>query len=200
MGAGDPAGGKTGAAGAETGPAPAAAAAPTASDAAVAAPHRAMRRANREVTDLGELRAIVGRATVVRVASHDAEGLFVVPLNFGLDWEDDAVLPTLWLHSAAQGRKADAWLADPEVALELDQPVGVIEGDFSCAYSLAYESVMAQGRVTRVDDPAQKFHGLMRLMEHVAPGAPVRFSEAAVERVCVWRVDVERLTGKRREA
>ena len=168
--------------------------------AAAAAPHRAMRRANREVTDLGELRAIVGRATVVRVASHDAEGLFVVPLNFGLDWEADAALPTLWLHSAAQGRKADAWLADPEVALELDQPVGVIEGDFSCAYSLAYESVMAQARVTRVDDPAQKLHGLTRLMEHVAPGAPVRFSEAAVERVCVWRVDVERLTGKRREA
>lgn len=161
---------------------------------------RAMRRASREVSDLAELRAIVSRASVVRVGSADAEGPFVVPMSFGfeLSEKDGAPAWTFWLHSAGEGRKADAWRANPVVALELDVPAGVIEGDFSCAYSYAYESVMAVGTAREVTDAAEKVHGLSLIMGHMAPGAPSRFSDAAVERVSVWRVDVSRLTGKRR--
>ena len=78
-------------------------------------------------------------------------------------------------------------------------PVGVIGGDYSCAYSYAYESVMASGRASRAADPAQKVRGLSAIMGHMAPGAPVEFKPEAVERVDAWRVDVEHLTGKRRE-
>lgn len=78
-------------------------------------------------------------------------------------------------------------------------PAGVIGGDYSCAYSYAYESVMASGRAMRVADPAQKVRGLKAIMAHMAPGAPVEFKPEAVARVDVWRVDVEHLTGKRRE-
>ena len=77
--------------------------------------------------------------------------------------------------------------------------VGVIGGDYSCAYSYAYESVMASGRAIRVADPAQKVRGLKAIMAHMAPGALVEFKPEAVERVDVWRVGVEHLTGKRRE-
>ena len=34
----------------------------------------------------------------------------------------------------------------------------------------------------------------------MAPEAPVTFSDEAVARVAIWRIDVSRLTGKRREA
>lgn len=172
---------------------------------------RAMRRANREVCDLEELRGIVERAQVLRVASHDDEGLFIVPLSFGFEVGEGGSASagadagtvagarwTFWLHSASEGRKADAWRADPQVALELDAPRGVIEGDYACAYSLAYQSVMASGRIVEVTDNEQKVRGLTALMDHAAPGAPVRFSPAALDRVSVWRIDVDRLTGKQR--
>ena len=58
---------------------------------------------------------------------------------------------------------------------------------------------MASGRASRVTDPVQKVRGLKTIMAHMAPGAPVEFNPEAVERVDVWRVDVEHLTGKRRE-
>lgn len=165
--------------------------------------HRGMRRAKRAVDDLDELRGIVEKCQVVRVGSHDAEGVFVVPMSFGYEVEalDDGVDAhwTFWLHCAAEGRKTDAWTADPRVALELDAPVGVIGGDYSCAYSYAYESVMASGRALRVTDPAQKVRGLTAIMAHMAPGAPVEFKPEAVECVDVWCVDVDHLTGKRRE-
>lgn len=159
-----------------------------------------MRRAKREVTGLDELRSIVKRSQVVRVGSHDAEGVFVVPMSFGYEVAaGDEPRWTFWLHCAAEGRKTDAWLADPQVALELDVAGGVIAGDYSCAYSYAFESVMANGHAVRVTDAAEKVHGLELIMAHMAPGAPVRFSPEAVEVVDVWRVDVDHISGKRRE-
>ena len=164
-----------------------------------------MRLSRREVTDVGELRSIVERATVLHVGCADAEGPFIVPMSFGFEVDEadegaGAARWTFWLHSAGEGRKAEAWDAAGEVALELDVPAGVVVGDYACAYTQAYESVMATGRISRVDDPAEKVHGLECLMRHMAPGAPVTFSDEAVGRVCVWRVDVAHLTGKRRSA
>ena len=167
------------------------------------APHpRPMRRAKREVTDPAALRAIIDRCQVVRIAAHDDEGLFIMPLNFGYEWDlsQPESLPTFWLHSATEGRKVDAWRACPDVALEMDIENGVITGDYSCAYSFAFESVMAWGRIVQVHDDAEKRHGLNLLMEHMAPGAPVEFSDTAVERIALWRVDVERVSAKLRQA
>ena len=165
--------------------------------------HRDMRRAKREVTELAELRAVVDAAQTVRVASHDAEGLFIVPMSFGYEVAEGEgggePRWTFWLHCASEGRKVDAWSADPQVALELDVEGGVISGDFSCAYSYAFASIMASGRAVRVTEAEEKARGLTAIMAHMAPGAPVKFQPEAVERVDVWRVDVDRLTGKRRE-
>lgn len=164
-----------------------------------------MRRAKREVADLAELRGIVEKCPVVRVGSHDAEGVFVVPMSFGYELAEPApgeaggARWTFWLHCASEGRKTDAWAADPRVALELDVPAGVVSGDYSCAYSYAYESIMASGVATRATDADQKVRGLTAIMAHMAPGAPVEFSPDAVKLVDVWRVDVDHLTGKRRE-
>ena len=160
---------------------------------------RAMRRANREVTDHADLAGIIGRAHVLHVGFSDAEGLAVVPMNYGFEWAEGRGLPTFWLHSAGEGRKADAWASSPEVALELYVEGGVITGDYSCAYSYAFESVMAWGRIRPVTDAAEKLRGLTQVMAHMAPGAPVTFSDEVVARVAVWRIDVERISGKRRE-
>ena len=166
-------------------------------------PYRPMRRAKREVSDASELRSIVERAGVLHVGCTDAEGMFVVPMSFGFEVVEAEGAPrwTFWLHSAEEGRKAEAWAAGGEVALELDVPAGVVAGsDYACSYTFAYESVMATGQITCVKDAAEKIHGLECLMRHMAPGAPVTFSDEAVARVSVWRIDVEHLTGKRRPA
>ena len=173
-------------------------------------PH-AMRRARREVTDPAALRAIFEQAHVVRIGATDAEGMFVVPMNYCMEWgEGDAggsdagavaATPpacTLWLHCAAEGRKVDAWRAEPHVAFELDVELGVIEGSYTCAYSFAYASVMGEGVMREATTRGEKLRGLAAIMEHMAPGAPVSFSDEAVGAVSVWRLDVSRMTGKRR--
>ena len=55
----------------------------------VAGEHRMMRRADREVTDPEQIAAIIAACDIVEVAYADAEGLAIVPLNFGFDYEYD---------------------------------------------------------------------------------------------------------------
>ena len=75
----------------------------------VAGEHRMMRRADREVTNPEQIAAIVAACDIVEVAYADAEGLTIVPLNFGFDYEYDEATGklTLWFHSAPRGRKLD---------------------------------------------------------------------------------------------
>lgn len=162
---------------------------------------RPMRRAHREIVDRQELRDVIERARVVRVGFTDSEGMAIVPMNYGIEWpaDEEGISCTFWLHSASEGRKADAWAKGTDVALELDVEHGVTTGDYACAYSYAYESIMAWGHVSAVTEAAEKRHGLELIMAHMAPGAPVAFSDEAIARVAVWRIDVARMTGKRRE-
>ena len=50
----------------------------------VAGRHRMMRRADREVTEPQQVEAIIATCKIVSLAYTDAEGITIVPLNFGI--------------------------------------------------------------------------------------------------------------------
>lgn len=76
--------------------------------------HRPMRRQKREVTSPEELRRILEKCQILRIGAMDEEGMFVVPVNYGFEWEDELLL---YFHSAKEGRKADAFRKDPKCGL-----------------------------------------------------------------------------------
>lgn len=178
-----------------------------------------MRLSKREVKDIDQLHFIVDTSDVVRIASSDDEGLFIVPVNYGYDWNIETVAKTtgndnefvkanpndtkinltLWVHSAKDGRKARAFALNPQVAIEMDISEGLITGKFACAYSLAYRSIMGTGIITKVQDKETKIHGLTKIMEHLAPDAEANFSEDAINHCDIYRIDVEHFTGKQRQ-
>ena len=188
-----------------------------------------MRLAKREVTDTETLRAMIDACKTVRLGLADSEGIFIVPVNFGYTWDVPAQDPripngtasmstrpgavparpgaaphlTLWIHSAAEGRKATALAAASAaatpVAIEMDIEDGLIRGSYACAYSFAYRSIMGTGIACAVTSPSEKWQGLERIMEHLAPGEEAAYATEAIERVAVWRIDVTAFTGKQRE-
>lgn len=81
----------------------------------VAGEHRMMRRADREVTNPEQIAAIVAACDIVEVAYADAEGLTIVPLNFGFDYDEATGKLTLWFHSAPRGASSTRF-APPPVA------------------------------------------------------------------------------------
>ena len=76
-----------------------------------------MRRAEKEVKDLEQLEEILRDCNTVRIGTQDAEGMFIVPVNYGYDLTEGQL--TLYLHSAREGRKAAAFRRGGAVASAL---------------------------------------------------------------------------------
>ena len=99
-----------------------------------------MRRKDRQVTQCSEILEIVGSCKVCRLALQDENGLFIVPVNFGYEYMDGALL--LYFHSAKDGRKVGAMANNPAVAYEMDCSHELITGKKACDYGYAYRSIM----------------------------------------------------------
>lgn len=158
---------------------------------------RNMRLAKREVKEPEELRQILEHCDVVRIGCQDAEGMFVVPLNYGYEYENGNL--KLYIHSSKAGRKADAFGTQAEVAIEIDREMRVIKGDYTCDYSMEYESIMGNGTIVCLDSPAEKERALIILMQHLDPKAKIVFRDQMLDAVNVYCIQVKHFTGKKRE-
>lgn len=160
-----------------------------------------MRLIKREIQDKDTLKDIVSRSKTIRVGTIDEEGMFIVPLSFGYDWEtgsDGEIRWSVYIHSAKEGRKAEAFRIRPDVAVELDVERGVITGTYTCSYSFSYQSIMGNGKICCLEDPEEKEYGLKKIMEHMEPSAVIDFLPEMLERVDVYRIDIISFTGKER--
>ena len=96
---------------------------------------REMRLHKREIRDPETVREILDECDVVRLGTRDGEGMFIVPVNYGYELSEkaDGQRLTLFIHGAGEGRKADAFDACRDVAVELDCRHGIITGDYTCS-------------------------------------------------------------------
>ena len=77
-----------------------------------------MRRKDREIIDIEQIRDIIEKCKVCRLAMQDEEGLYLVPLNFGYEFEKESL--ALYFHSAKEGRKLRAIQKNSKVCFEMD--------------------------------------------------------------------------------
>ena len=152
-----------------------------------------MRRKDRELTELGEILQVVERCKVCRLAMADAAGLYLVPMNFGYEWDKDGL--KLYFHSAKEGRKLDAILENPQVCFEMDCQHRLIESDRVCGYSFSYQSMIGNGIATVVKDLEEKKKGLFLLMKHQT-GKDFPIQDEMADSVAVIRVAATSYTGK----
>ena len=146
---------------------------------------RQMRLEKREIKDPAELEKVLDACKVVRIGTMDAEGMFIVPVNFGYEFCQKERSLKLYIHSAKEGRKAEAFAENPNVAIEMDCGHEVIRGDYTCSYSFALSSIMGNGRIRMVENEEEKRHGLTLLMQHVEAGAEIEFLPHMLQRVAV---------------
>lgn len=162
---------------------------------------RPMRLHKREITDPEILREIIEECDVVRIGASDSDGIFIVPVNYGYDlsFQNGKADLKLYIHGAGEGRKAEAFASNPLVAVEMDRMAGVISGDYTCSYSCAYQSIMGNGTIRKLDGEQEKIYALTRIMEHMAPEAEIQFSPEMLARTAVFQIDVDSFTGKERK-
>ena len=97
---------------------------------------RQMRLEKREIKDPAELEKVLDACKVVRIGTMDAEGMFIVPVNFGYEFCQKERSLKLYIHSAKEGRKAEAFAENPNVAIEMDCGHEVIRGDYTVFFCI----------------------------------------------------------------
>jgi Predicted flavin-nucleotide-binding protein len=154
-----------------------------------------MRRADREITDTAELVAVVNGCEVCRLALTDGNTPYIVPMNYGFEYADGKL--TLYFHGASVGKKMDLILQNPVGCFEVDRGHRLIKGDAECSYSMEYESVIGSGRIEICTSDADKRYGLSQMMKKYVPEKTFDFSQQAIDGVTVFKLVVEKMTGKR---
>lgn len=148
-----------------------------------------------QVTDMGQIRAILDTAKVLHLGLAVDNEPYVVPMNYGYAMEDGNLV--LYLHSAVRGRKLDMIRSNPRVFFEMDCNLEPFEGKKPCQYGLAYSSIMGRGIARIVDDVEEKMKAMSILMR-TQTGKEFEFNDRLVSIVAVIRIDVTEFTAKHR--
>ncbi len=153
-----------------------------------------MRRNDREVTDIQEIRALIDECKVIRLAMINGDKPYVVPLNFGYTYENGAF--TFYFHGAKEGKKLDVIRKNASVAFEMDCQNALQHGETACTHSYYYASVLGEGKAEILEGD-EKCKGLSALMLHMAGRNDVFTAEMA-DKVAVIAIRVDTLTAKKR--
>ena len=148
-----------------------------------------MRRSDRAITDPQELESVLREGAVCRMGLCDEGKPYVVPMNYG--YRDGSV----FLHSAAEGRKIDILRRNPNVCLEFEKDVELVPAEAACSFSMKYRSVIASGKAVFLEGTEEKSFGLNAIMFQYT-GREFVFPPQALEKIVVLRVDLEECSGK----
>lgn len=154
-----------------------------------------MRRNDRQIEDRETLQAIMKSCRICSVAFQGAEYPYVIPLNFGAVWEEDAV--RLYFHGAGEGVKIQRMDADSRVAFSMAVEREFLLKEPACGSTMLYASICGRGRLGRVTDPEEIKRGLTSIMHQYDPEhSAFVFEEAMVARTRLLCLTVEEMTGK----
>lgn len=155
-----------------------------------------MRRKEREVTDKEEIRQILEKGQVIRIAMNNGEYPYILPVNYGYEMENGRI--TLFFHGAKEGTKYEILKKDAHVSVETDCEHCFIPptGEEGCTASYAYASVIGQGIASEVSG-VEKENALIHILEHYGVKQP-KMNPAYVEKTRVFKIEIEKYTAKHR--
>lgn len=155
-----------------------------------------MRRKDREVHDINEIRNILDMCKTAHVAMVDNGMPYVVPLSYGYELENGRI--TLYFHCAKEGRKIDIMKANNRVCFEIScegEPLHAAETPCNSGYY--YSSIIGNGRAEFIDDVEEKCKGLS-IMFRRQTGKEVAFTAKQAESVCVFKIVSDDFSGKQK--
>lgn len=153
-----------------------------------------MRRKEREITDEHKIEALIAKTQIMRVGFLDEGEIYIVPVNYGYVKEDGKYI--FYFHGAKAGRKYELSKNGPQVGFELDGSYGLITGELACEYSAEYESIVGNGKITLVEDAAEKELALNAVVKQASGKADWEYSEKMLSATAVFRMDVTKMSCK----
>ncbi|MEL7570530.1 MAG: pyridoxamine 5'-phosphate oxidase family protein [Eubacteriaceae bacterium] len=153
-----------------------------------------MRRKDREITDRAEIISIIKKCDVCRLAMFDDKYPYIVPLNFGLNYDDDNI--ELYFHCAQEGKKLDLITKNNNVGFEMDTSHKLVVSDSPCGCTMEYESIIGNGIIEIVNEE-QKEKALDFIVTQYTEKSNVAYDEKYLKAVTVLKLTVNNITCKR---
>jgi len=153
-----------------------------------------MRKYKREVKDLIEKIEILKKCDTVRLALFDGEYPYIIPLNFGFEFKNDALI--LYFHCAKEGKKLDLIKNNNKAAFECDCLHKLITAETACGYSMDYESICGVGDIEIIEGDEKKV-ALNIIMKHYSEKDNYVFDNKIIEITQIIRLTVKDYTAKR---
>ncbi|MFD1126492.1 pyridoxamine 5'-phosphate oxidase family protein [Lentilactobacillus raoultii] len=156
-----------------------------------------MRRTDREVTDIQQIKAILTDAEVIHLGLRTPDYPYVVPTNYGYEFDNENHL-TLYLHGAPVGYKRELIGKDGRVgfAIETDGHVLYPKDTAHHTPSFKYQSVMGTGKAELIEDVNEKRHALQQIVQHEIGHEWADLPDSALSHVGVIKIIVNNYTAK----
>ena len=136
--------------------------------------------------------AVIARCDICFAGVVDENGLpYVVPMNFGYH------NGIFYLHSAPEGRIIRALEQNNYICLTFNegQKLAFQHPKVACSYRMKAKSIVAEGKVSFVEDMEEKRMALNYTMAQYSD-KHFEYSEPAVRNVKIWRIDVDNIVCK----
>jgi nitroimidazol reductase NimA-like FMN-containing flavoprotein (pyridoxamine 5'-phosphate oxidase superfamily) len=117
---------------------------------------------------------------------------YIVPLNFGVKDE------VIYLHSSGTGKKIDILKQNKNIciAFSTDHQLRFQHETVACSYGMKYRSVLVYGHIEFIEDGDEKIKAMNVVMLKYT-GKEFSFNAPAIREVCVYRVVITDMTGKK---
>lgn len=150
-----------------------------------------MRRSDKEIKDPETIHRIIKETDVCRIALSDGKKPYIVPMNFA--YKDN----TLYFHSATEGQKIDILRKNNQVCFQMDIKTELVISEIPCNWGMKYLSVVGFGKAQIIDDDTEKKAALDILMSKYSSENSFEYSDEAICKVMVIKVEIEKMTGKK---
>ena len=152
-----------------------------------------VRRKDREITNIDELKRILKTTKYVTIALCMDNEPYLVSLSHGYD----AKRHCIFFHCAAEGKKLVYMKANCKVWGQAVLDYGVTS---ECDY--AYSCVHFSGSVTLVDDVTEKQHAIEVIVRNLSPNPEAKLAKIKPEKLAttaIGRIDIDSMTGKQHQ-
>jgi uncharacterized protein len=148
-----------------------------------------MRRKEKEIIKEKDIESIIQKALICRLGLSDGEKPYIVPLCFGYQNK------TLYFHSSRKGKKLDIIRKNQHICFEIDINAEIIKTENACRWGMKYQSVIGFGRAIIIENFDEKQKALEIIMKQYAE-KKFDFSDSAIAKISVIKVEIENMTGK----
>jgi len=154
---------------------------------------RRMRRKDKEITDLGEMKENLTTTKFVTIAMCSNGEPYLVTLSHGYDEDRNCI----YFHCAREGKKIDILRANNLVWGQALVDRGYVQG--ACDHM--YSTTQFRGRVTFVEDMKEKEHALRVMIESLDDNPrqilKSQLTPESMQRVMIGRIDIDYMSGKK---